>query len=46
MIPDAFLKADVREGLISSMPGYVERARAVKELLNEVKEELSFVVAG
>jgi len=28
------------------MPGYVERARAVKELLNEVKEELSFVVAG
>jgi hypothetical protein len=46
MIPDAFLKADVREGLISSMPGYVERARAVKELLNEVKEALSFVVAG
>jgi hypothetical protein len=46
MIPDAFLKADVREGLISSMPGYVERARAVKELLNEVKEELSLVVAG
>jgi hypothetical protein len=46
MIPDAFLKADVREGLIGSVPGYVERARAVKELLNEAKEELSSIVAG
>jgi hypothetical protein len=46
MIPDAFMKADVREGLISSVPGYVERARAVKELLNEAKEVLSAVVAG
>ncbi|MGD0170764.1 MAG: hypothetical protein ABSB81_01365 [Halobacteriota archaeon] len=46
MIPDAFLKADVREGLISSVPGYVERARAVKELLNEAKEELSSLVGG
>ena len=46
MIPDAFLKADVRGGLIDSMPGYVERARAVKELLNETKKELSSIVAG
>ena len=46
MIPDAFLKADAREGLISSVPGYVERARAVKELLNETKELLSSIIAG
>jgi hypothetical protein len=46
MIPDAFLKADVREGLVASVPGYVERARAVKELLNEAKEKLSSIVAG
>jgi hypothetical protein len=46
MIPDSFLKADVREGLVDSVPGYVERARAVKELLNEAKEKLSFIVAG
>jgi hypothetical protein len=46
MIPDAFLKADVREGLIDSMPGYAERARALKELLNETKEELSSIVAS
>jgi hypothetical protein len=46
MIPDAFLKADTREGLVSSMPGYTERARAVKELLNETKEVLSSVIAG
>ncbi len=46
MIPDAFLKADAREGLISSVPGYVERAQAVKELLNEAKEVLSSIVAG
>ncbi|MGA9078826.1 MAG: hypothetical protein WB581_01115 [Halobacteriota archaeon] len=46
IIPDAFLKADAREGLVSSMPGYVERARAVKELLNETKEVLSSIIAG
>jgi len=46
MIPDAFLKADAREGLISSVPGYVERARAVKDLLNQTKEVLSSIIAG
>ena len=46
MIPDSFMSADAREGLINSMPGYVERARALKELLNEAKEVLSSVVAG
>jgi hypothetical protein len=45
MIPDAFLKADVREGLVNSVPGYAERARAVKELLNETKEVLSSIIA-
>ncbi|MGZ4869752.1 MAG: hypothetical protein ACXV2F_05265 [Halobacteriota archaeon] len=46
MIPDSFLPADVREGLIDSVPGYVERARAVKELLDEAKKELSPMVSG
>ena len=46
MIPDAFLKADAREGLISSVPGYVERARAVKDLLNQTKEVLISIIAG
>jgi hypothetical protein len=45
IIPDAFLKADAREGLISSMPGYIERARAVKELLSETKEVLNSIIA-
>jgi hypothetical protein len=45
MIPDAFLNAEARDGLISSVPGRVERARALKELLEKTKEELS-AVAG
>jgi hypothetical protein len=45
MIPDAFLKGDARDELISSVPGRVERARALKELLEKTKEELS-AVAG
>ncbi len=44
MVPDAFLKGDYRDELISSVPGRVERARALKELLERTKEELS--VAG
>jgi hypothetical protein len=43
MIPDAFLKAEARDELISSVPGRVERARALKELLEKTKEELSAV---
>ena len=43
MIPDAFLKAEARNELISSVPGRVERARALKELLEKTKEELSAV---
>jgi hypothetical protein len=45
MIPDAFLKGEARDELIASVPGRVERARALKELLEKTKEELS-VVAG
>ena len=45
MIPDAFLKGDARDELISSVPGRVERARALKELLKQTKGELS-AVAG
>jgi phosphoserine phosphatase len=43
MVPEAFLKADSRAELISSVPGRVERARALKELLEKTKEELSAV---
>jgi hypothetical protein len=43
MIPDAFLKAEARDELISSVPVRVERARALKELLEKTKEELSAV---
>jgi ABC-type transporter Mla subunit MlaD len=46
MIPDAFMKADARDGLISSVPRYVERARAVKEVLSETKEVLSSIIVG
>jgi hypothetical protein len=43
MVPEAFLKADFRAELISSVPGRVERARALKELLEKTKMELSAV---
>ena len=46
MVPDAFLDADAREGLLNSLPGYVERARALKELLNETRQELNSIFAG
>jgi hypothetical protein len=45
MVPEAFLKGDTRDELIASVPGRVERARALKELLEKTKEELS-AVAG
>jgi hypothetical protein len=41
MVPDAFLKADSREELISSVPGRVERARALKNLILKTKRELT-----
>jgi hypothetical protein len=43
MVPEAFLKGDFRAELISSVPGRVERARALKELLEKTKMELSAV---
>jgi len=43
MVPDAFLKAEARDGLITSVPGRVERARALKDLLAQTKGELSAV---
>jgi multimeric flavodoxin WrbA len=45
MVPETFLKTDAREELIGSVPGRVERARALKELLEKTKEELN-AVAG
>jgi len=45
MVPEAFLKGDSRDELISSVPGRIERARALKELLEKTKGELS-AVAG
>lgn len=41
MVPDAFLKAEARDELISSVPGRVERARELKGLLEKTKAELS-----
>lgn len=46
MIPDMFMKTDVRDGLIDSLPGYIERAQALKKLLSEAKDVLSPIVAG
>ena len=46
MIPDMFMKADAREELIGSVPGYIERAQAVKGLLNETKEVMGPTIAG
>ncbi|MGA3360027.1 MAG: hypothetical protein ABSC87_07455 [Halobacteriota archaeon] len=43
MVPDAFLNAEARDELITSVPGRVERARALKELLEKTKGELSVV---
>ncbi|MGZ4863908.1 MAG: hypothetical protein ACXV5H_00225 [Halobacteriota archaeon] len=43
MIPEAFLNGDIRDELIASVPGRVERARALKELLEKTKSELSSV---
>ncbi len=45
MIPEAFLKGYARDELIASVPGRVERARSLKELLEKTKEELG-AVAG
>ncbi|HYB59081.1 MAG TPA: hypothetical protein VEB88_02410 [Candidatus Acidoferrales bacterium] len=41
MVPDAFLKAEARDGLIASVPGRVVRARELKMLLEKTKAELS-----
>ena len=46
MVPDMFMKADVRDGLIGSLPVYIERAQALKKLLNEAKDVLSPIVAS
>ena len=43
MVPDTFLKAEARDELITSVPGRVERARALKDLLEKTKGELSAV---
>jgi hypothetical protein len=43
MVPEAFLKAEARDELISSVPGRVERARALKQLLEKTKGDLSTV---
>jgi hypothetical protein len=45
MVPEMFLKADSRDELIASVPGRVERARVLKELLEKTKGELN-AVAG
>jgi hypothetical protein len=46
LVPDAFMKAEVRDELINSVPAYVERAQALKEGLKKTKEQLSALVAS
>lgn len=44
MVPKAFMKADVRDALINSVPGYIERAETLKTLLEETDVQLHAVV--
>lgn len=44
MVPNAFLKAEARDELIASVPGRVERARALAGLLQKTKGELSVAI--
>jgi hypothetical protein len=41
MVPDGFLKAEVKTELIAAVPGRIKRARALKELLERTKGEIS-----
>ena len=46
LVPDTFMKTEVRDELINSVPAYVERAQALKESLKKTKEQLSALVAS
>ncbi len=44
MVPETFMKADVRNELINSVPGYIERAEALKALLEETDVQLHAII--
>ncbi len=44
MVPETFMKADVRDELVNSVPGYIERAEALKALLEETDVQLHAIV--
>ncbi len=44
MVPETFMKADVRDELTSSVPAYIERAEALKVLLEETDVQLHAIV--
>ncbi len=44
MIPETFMKADVRDELTESVPAYIERAEALKALLEETDVQLHAIV--
>ena len=46
MVPDSFMKAEVREELTKSVPAYIERAQALKTCLKKTKDQLNTLVAS
>ncbi len=44
MVPETFMKADVRDELTSSVPAYIERAEALKALLEETNVQLHAII--
>ncbi len=44
MIPETFMKADVRDELVGSVPAYIERAEALKSLLEQTDVQLHAII--
>ncbi len=44
MVPKAFMNADVRDELTSSVPAYIERAETLKALLEETDVQLHAII--
>lgn len=44
LVPERFMKADVRDDLIGSLPAYIERAEALKTLLEETDVQLHAII--
>lgn len=44
LLPETFMKADVRDELTGSVPAYIERAEALKALLEETDVQLHAII--